>query len=272
MRRLFISGDSIKDGGIYIKNRDDIYYLSVVLRMKDGDCLFVSDGAGRAYTSRIVKAGKDVIELEILAEQTAEDIVKTQITLYQGLPKGSKMDDVVRKTTELGVFRIVPILTARSVPALKGGEALSKVERWRRIAKEAARQSGRFGIPEVAGITRFEEAAAGLQEYDMVLALYELEEGLTLKQALRDKACSLNKESSDQRKLVPVHDNQPGDSVCSAPLHIAVFIGPEGGFEPGEIELLLGRGAKSVTVGDTILRTETAGMAAIAMVRYELEL
>ena len=249
MRRLFIAGETVRDGRIFISGKDNIHYLSVVLRMKQSDSLFVSDGAGKAYGARILRIDKNEIELDIESEHQAEEMYNTFLTLYQGLPKGSKMDDIVRKTSELGVFRIVPTLTGRSVPNLKDGAACAKTERWRRIAKEAARQSMRISIPDVTGIMGFEDAVAGLRAegYDLILVPDELEEGFSLKRALR------REKQRDLKKL-------------------AVFIGPEGGFERDETDSLLREGASPVSLGETILRTETAGFATLAMILYELEL
>lgn len=254
MRRLFVEPESIGEGLIYIKDKERISYLSAVLRLKAGDDIFVSDGVGKAYEARIMEIEKTVITLRIMTEQTFVESYNTRITLYQGLPKSAKMDEIVRKATELGVYRVVPVETARSVPGAEDGASV-KLERWRRIAMEAARQSCRIGVPEVKAAMKFQEAAAGLKDegYDLVLALFELEEALTLKHALQEKL------------------RRAKYNVSWFP-NIAIFIGPEGGFEQSEIDCLIREGAESVTIGETILRTETAGPAAIAMVIYECEL
>ena len=248
MRRLFVEDAAISDIAIKITNKEDINYLSDVLRMRPGDDLFVSDGTSRAFETRIESLSKTLIELLIIKECPFDYGYKTLITLYQGLTKGSKMDDVVRKSTELGVFRIVPVVTERSITGRDGGVPAVKAERWSRIAEEAARQSRRTVIPEVEKTVSFDVALASLkiEGYDRVIVLFELEEKNTLKDVLRNS--------------IP---------ECSK---IAVFIGPEGGFEQEEIDRLISGGAEAVTVGETILRTETAGPAAIAMILYELEL
>ena len=248
MRRIFVNKNDFVEGGLQITNKNVISYLSVVLRMDVGDELLVSDGVARTCETKITEISKSLIELNIQNECPFEEGYGTQITLYQGMPKGSKMDEIVRKSTELGVCRIVPTLTERSVPEIKRDAFSSKVSRWRRIAEEAARQSHRMSIPEVSEVISFADAVKELSslDYDVTLALYELEEKQTLKVALQE-----NKIQSPK---------------------IAVFIGPEGGFEQEEISQLVSAGAAVVTVGETILRTETAGPAAIAMILYENEM
>jgi len=255
MRRIFVEPEAFDDCTIYIKDKESISYISVVLRLKTGDALFVSDGVSKAYETRISGIGKNEITLHVITEQPFTDGYNTRITLYQGLPKGSKMDEIVRKSTELGVYHIVPVETARSVPDREKGAQASKLERWQRIAKEAARQSCRTSVPEVKSAMKFSDATAELKPegYDIILALYELEEKRTLKHALQDGLHLM------------------GHSGICFP-KIAVFIGPEGGFEQYEVDSLIHEGASSVTIGETILRTETAGPAAVAMILYECEL
>ena len=280
MRRLIVQPGTVSGDRIHITDKDDITYLSIVLRMKEGDMLLVTDGAGRAWETSISTITREDIELSVLAENPAPEDCMTRVTLYQGLPKGAKMDEIIRKATELGVYKIVPVATARSIPGSVNMVAM-KLERWRRIAKEASKQSMRVNVPEVTGLLRFEEAAAGLadatnglnedapgiadatkgfeesapglagERFDLILVPYELEEEMTLKQALREPGA-------------------PARGSGGNPLNIAVFIGPEGGFESSEVGRLVGLGAVSVTMGSTILRTETAGPAAVAMILYEL--
>ena len=246
MKKLFISRDSIAGDIIRISDSGTIFYLSVVLRLGVGDHIYASDGYGRAYETNIIVMDSKQIELKILSERAQKEEASTRITLYQGLPKGGKMDEIVRKSTELGVSRIVPVLMERSIPNPEKEASAERHGRWARIAEEAARQSQRTSIPEVGELINMAEAEEGLVSggFDLVLVLYELEERLTLKNVLRGKNFS----------------------------NIAVFIGPEGGLEKNEVDQLISKGAISVTIGDTILRTETAGPAAIAMILYELEL
>ena len=253
MRRLIVQKETIIDDRIHITDKEDISYLFSVLRMSEGESLLVSDGEGNAWETRIEQISRGGIELRIVSGLPAENGEGVRITLYQGLPKGSKMEDLVRKSTELGVFQIAPVSTARSIPG-EAGVSAAKVERWRRIAKEASRQARRLHVPKVTDVMKFSEAVKELEDgaYDLILALFELEEERTLKQALREFK-SVSSAENDVKS-------------------IAVFIGPEGGFEREEVDLVKSRGGVSVTVGNTILRTETAGPAAVAMILYELEL
>jgi len=264
MRRLIVSQEAISGDRIHITDKEDIDYISIVLRMKEGDSLLVSDGAGNAWETRIDRMSRGGIELFIISEQIVNDNESTRVTLYQGLPKGSKMEEIVRKATELGVFRIVPVGAARSIP---GSEDISaaKLGRWRRIAKEASKQSRRLRVPEVSGVCSFAEAAAELADvgYDLILVLFELEDGRTLKHALR--------ELGELKAGMPVNAGQKLEGGAKS-LDIAAFVGPEGGFERAEVDRLVREGAESVSIGDTILRTETAGPAAIAMILYELDM
>ena len=259
MRRLIVQPGAVTDNRIHITDKDDIMYLSGVLRMKAGDKLLVSDGAGRSWETNIKEVSRSGIELEILSENHVYEYVKTKVTLYQALPKGAKMDEIVRKATELGVFRIVPVKTARVETGSSSTSAL-KLERWHRIAREASKQSMRLRVPDISGLLEFTEAAARLKDagFDLILAPYELEEERTLKQALRESIAS-----ADTAILCRAQ------GVDEKPLSIAVFIGPEGGFESAEIDRLVAEGAVPVTLGDTILRTETAGPATVAMILYE---
>jgi 16S rRNA (uracil1498-N3)-methyltransferase len=146
MRRLFVDSENILDNIIHITDADSVFYLTGVLRLGVGDDLYVSDGTSKAFETRIKTIGKDAIKLEVIKDMPFSEGYKARITLFQGLPKGAKMDEVVRKSTELGVYRIVPTLTKRSVPDISGKNA-TRLMRWRRIAAEAARQSGRINIP-----------------------------------------------------------------------------------------------------------------------------
>jgi len=251
MRRFFVGSDAILGDRIIITDKQDLHHLRDVLRMKAGDTLIISDLSETEYEARIERVTQTEAELSVLAARANSREPQTRITLYQGLPKGQKLDLVVQKSIELGASRIVPVLTKRAVPERDGAATAKKTERLRRIAAETVKQCQRGIIPQVDPPLTFEEMLTEIADnhYDLVLALYELEESCSLKQALRD--------------ALPAFPDSPS---------IAVVIGPEGGLEQSEAEVLKAAGAELVTVGRTILRTETAGPAAIAMIRYELEL
>jgi 16S rRNA (uracil1498-N3)-methyltransferase len=254
MKRLFVDACDILSDRILVYDKGQINHLLHVLRMKPGDSLLVLDGAGMEYLAEIgeiAEGKKPEVVLHITSARPYERFPKTSVTLFQGIPKGQKFDDIVRKATELGVYRIVPLETARVVTEIRLESFEKKRERLQRIAGEAAKQSRRGDVPEVTPPVTVAEACGRIAAFDAAILLYELEDGLTLKQALR--------------RLKPAGKGDTGRNI-------ALLIGPEGGFAEAEVALLTEAGAISVTVGDTILRTETAGPAAIAMLLYELEL
>lgn len=255
MKRVFVDSSAISGDIIHIIDKQQTNHLLHVLRMKKGDRLLVFDSAGFEYTTEIYNETKNGVELKVISSRPYESRSRTEVTLFQGIPKGQKMDDIVRKSTELGVHRIVPLETARVVRQASQESYTKKINRFSRIAEEASKQSGRACVPEVTSPVSVEAAskmiAGDNSEYDLAILLYELEDSMTLKQALTAENT---------------------DWVALDHLNIALFIGPEGGFEELEAELLTNCGAVSVTVGDTILRTETAGPAALAMLFYEFEL
>ncbi len=219
---------------------ESFHYLSRVLRLETGDALEVFDGAGRAFAARVVALGKEEATLELGAPVTARAPTR-RITVVQGLPKGDKLELVVQKATELGAAAIVPVVTARSVPKLDAKGAKKKQERWSKIATEAARQCGRSDVPEVTEPRALLDAARALAASSTLLVLDEEEKALSLSRALASVG-------------------------AQAPL--ALVIGPEGGLTRDEVAQLERLGARSVTLGARILRTETAALAALAVLLH----
>ncbi len=217
--------------------------------MSVGDEIEVSDSSEWEYRAVIKTMDRDLVEAEIVDKQKFSGEPVTDVTLLQGIPKQGKMDTVIQKTTELGVKTIIPLFTDRVITSEKGNIP-KKLERWRRIAAEAVKQCKRGVIPKVEEPVRLQEAAEKFPAFDMVLFPYENERTTTIKEALRN---ALKEESKK-------------------PVKVAVIIGPEGGFSDEEAVLIKERGGRGVSLGKTILRTETAGMAALAMIMYELEL
>ena len=171
------------------------------------------------------------------------------VTLFQGIPKQGKMELIVQKSVELGACRIVPVFMKRTVVADKGNFG-KKTARWQKVAAESVKQCKRGRIPEVSAPVRFPDMMSGLGKFDLVLFPYENEEGTTMKDVLRD--------------FMSCRDHKNAD--------IAVIIGPEGGFSDEEAAEIVSSGGRSLSLGKTTLRTETAGMAAISMIMYEMEL
>ena len=243
MPRFFVPSENITDSEIKITS-GDAAHISRVLRLKKGDALLVCDGRGFDYDARIEEIGAREIICSVVGKRRSESEPNVRVTLYQGIPKASKMDYIIQKTTELGVAAIVPVAMARCVSKIEDKKTESKkLERWNKIAKEAAQQSQRGIVPEVRPVMMFDEAVKAMCESDLCFAPYECEDEGGLKKTL----LSVEK-----------------------PETISFMIGPEGGFDLSEIEKLKTAHIPTVTLGPRILRTETAGEAVLAMTMYEI--
>ena len=245
MRKFFVKPEDIGTDRIFITDPSDVKHMVKVLRAKEGDSLLISDGYMWEYTGCIEEITDDQVILQIVDKQKSATEPFTKITLFQGVPKGSKMETIVQKTVELGVYEIVPVFMERTI-VTDNGKFDKKIQRWQKISAEAVKQCKRGIIPEIAEKTSFTEMEERLKDYDLILLPYENEEDFSIKECLRN--------------------------LPSKPETVAIIIGPEGGFADYEADKLVELGAVMVTLGKTILRTETAGMAAIAMTMYELEL
>ncbi len=249
--RFFITPEQVREPYITVTG-DDLRHIRTVLRKQPGDLLTLLDGQGREYTVKITAIEKTEINTEIV-EQRKRELPATRVTLGQGLPKSDKMDFIVQKATELGVFSLVPLITERTIMKVKDEEKRS--ERWRKIAREAAMQSGRPDIPKVETIQPFRDFILSLDPGPLTLApdssapgpqtlfLLPWEEGtIPIKHVLRQTPGAQN---------------------------IVVLIGPEGGFSRTEADLAKQRDFHLVSLGPNILRTETAAVAVLSMILYE---
>lgn len=236
--RFFVPSSLIKGKKVSITG-SDVKHIRNVLRLKKGDKVTILDGEGSTHLAQIAAIGSAQVHLEIL-KSSSKDLPKRKVSLFQGVPKGAKMDFIVQKATELGVDRIVPVVFERTVPDLRE-KAAAKQKRWWKIAEEAAKQSERLTIPEVLPPRDFDAATRLLSEYDGILVFWEDESG----------------------RLV-------SDAVVPDLKKLAVVVGPEGGMTLTEVKKMVALGAKTVTFGDFLLRTETAAIAALAIVAYEL--
>ena len=243
--RIFTDPVNIGDKYIAIKDRGDIKHMIKVMRLREGDRVDVSDSAQWEYETEIDQISEDEVLLRILDKQAFAREPEVKVTLFQGVPKAGKMETIIQKCVELGVHAITPVFMERTVVVEKGNFG-KKLERWQKVADEAVKQCRRGLIPEIKDQLRFREMVSQLGDFDLVLFPYENESGYSIKDCLRN--------------------------LSSKPASVAIIIGPEGGFADSEAELLDEAGAVRVTLGKTILRTETAGMAALAMTMYELEL
>ncbi|MBQ3200338.1 MAG: 16S rRNA (uracil(1498)-N(3))-methyltransferase [Clostridia bacterium] len=241
MHRFFIEPHAVC-GNEAVLTGEDVQHIAKVLRLRAGDEVTLCDGAKTEYTARIDSVEKERIMLCILETAASKTESSAEITLYQGLPKAGKLETIIQKCVELGIGKVIPFDAERSVVKLSEKDFAKKQSRYQRVAYEAAKQSRRGIIPEVGGLVKL--AKEDFSGFDLILLAYEEERGTTLKKALRAKM--------DAKR-------------------IALIVGPEGGFAPEEADMLIQRGAVSVSLGPRILRTETAGMAMLAMTVYELE-
>ena len=244
MQHFFVTPDQVKGNCIYIEG-SDVNHIKNVLRMKMGEELQISDGNNKKYLCEIESMTSDEVCALIKEEQQADNELSSKIFLFQGLPKSDKMELIVQKAVELGAYEIIPVATKRAVVKLDEKKASKKVERWNSIAEGGAKQSGRNVIPKVADVMTWKEAMEYAKNLDVVLIPYELAEGM-----------------QETRGIIA--QIQPGQSV-------GIFIGPEGGFETSEVESAIEYGAKPITLGKRILRTETAGLTTLSILMYHLE-
>ena len=239
MPRFFVDGAC--DGDTIELTGDDAHHITRVLRMKPGEALTVCDGAGTDYHCTLTDTAGGTAVCRVDAREASRGEPDVFVTLYMALPKGDKMDFIVQKAVELGACRVVPYVGARSVSRPDGKALQKKIERWRKIAREAAQQCGRGRVPEVGECVSFAEAVRMASESDLPLFLYESEQENSL------------------RAVLTAH------SFASA----ALMVGPEGGCADEEARDAVQGGLASVSLGPRILRCETAPLAAITAVLYE---
>lgn len=240
MPRFFIAPDQIVDDRLHLTG-GDAHHAAKVLRLGPGDTLTALDGSGWAFQAVIESVTPGEVTARVTARETAPE-PPVPITLYQALPKADKLELVIQKGTELGMARLVPVAAHRSVVQIKADKADSKRGRWQKIAQEAAEQSERGRVPTIEAPVAVKDVQ--LAEGELGLVLSERVEGPSFPRAL----------------------------PATAPAAIAVFVGPEGGWTPEELAQLTGKGVVEVSLGKRILRTETAGLAALAMVMAAYEL
>lgn len=227
---------------------DDVKHIYKVLRLSEGEEIVINNCEGTEYLGKIKSITKSEVIVDIIKRLDINNESKIKVHLFQGLPKGQKMDLIVQKGTELGVVQFIPTITARVDVKLKG--EFKKLDRLNRIALEASKQSKRSIVPQVKEVIDFHEVLNRLKEMDLVIVPYENAEDFGIKSLVRQ----LEKENVDINSIN----------------NVGILIGPEGGFEEEEIRMLKEQGAFIVTLGNRILRTETAGFTAIALIQYEL--
>lgn len=247
MDQFFIEASCVKEDRIMVTG-PDVKHMNNVLRLRRGESVqLVEPASGLTYTCTIDEISSDVVVCVIDDVQSESRELPVEITLYQGLPKSDKLEFVIQKAVEMGASRIVPVAMKRSVVKLTADKADKKLARWNSIAASAAAQSRRGKIPEVSAPMSYDDAIRDTAGCDVILLPYELASGMESTRQVMDSL----KESK--------------------PRSIGIFIGPEGGFDNSEVERAREAGAHIITLGNRILRTETAPIAILAWLTYLFE-
>ena len=244
MPRFYVDDCSAFEDTIEITG-EDVNHIKNVLRLKPGDRLTVSDNAGTDYECAIqsISSEKVIAGIEDMKRNASE--LDTRIVLFQGMPKSDKLEFIIQKAVELGVSEIVPVMTQRTVVKLDEKKEAKRLERYNAIALAAAKQSGRGIIPVVSSFMSFSKAVEYSRSLSMNIIPYENAKGI-----------------EHSRRVIA--DIAGRDSL-------GIFIGPEGGFAESEVELAVSAGASCITLGNRILRTETAGLAALSIIMFNIE-
>ncbi len=243
MPKFFVKNEQIIENKIYI-NGQDVNHIKNVLRCQIGDKIEICNSDSQEnYLCNIEKIDRESIGCKIIEKK--DDIAESnvQVTIFQGLPKSDKMEYIIQKSVELGVYNIVPTEMKRCVVKLTDKDKLKKQERWQKISEVAAKQCGRDIIPKIEEITNIKNI--NIKDYDLFLVAYEKETTNSLKNELK--------------------------KLKNSKLKIAVLIGPEGGLEESDVLNLKENGARIITLGKRILRTETVSLNVLSIIMYEIE-
>lgn len=244
MHRFFVDGVNTQNDSIIITG-DDVNHIKNVLRLKSGDEILVGDGNGMDYQCRIEDITQEMVTASVVDVFKNAAELPVKITLFQGMPKSDKLELIIQKAVELGAYEIVPVLTKRTVVKIDDKKAGKKIDRYNGIAESAGKQSGRGIIPEVKPFMTFKQAIEYAKTLDMNLIPYEEAKGI-------EYSREVIKDIKGKKSL-------------------GIFIGPEGGFAKEEVDKAVAMGAKCITLGNRILRTETAGLAVLSIIMFELD-
>ena len=245
MYQFFVE-ESYYNGKYITIEGSDFNHIKNVLRMKIGEEIRISVENTGDFFCKIIEISDGLVTTEILSKDDAGTELSNKIYLFQGLPKGDKMELIIQKAVELGVYEIIPIRMKNCVMKLDEKRAAKKIDRWNGISLSAAKQSKRSIIPKVTEILSWKDALIKANELDITLVPYENEKGM---EATREYLSSIKKGQN-----------------------IGIIIGPEGGFDSSEIEMVYeSKNMKSISLGRRILRTETAGLATLSMLIYQLD-
>ena len=241
MYNFFVENDQFYNDSVDIKD-ENFNHIKNVLRMKVDDELIVSNKEkGNSFLCRISEIGDNKIVCNIIEERESTE-PKVEVSLFQGIPKSDKMELIIQKTVEIGIKDIYPVEMKFCIGKIKDNK---KIARWQTISEAAAKQSKRNIIPRIENPITFKEMSALIKDYDLALIAYENEDKTNIKEVLE--------QNKDIKK-------------------IAIIIGPEGGISKEEVESLVNDGAKEVSLGKRILRTETASISMLSMIMYQYDL
>jgi 16S rRNA (uracil1498-N3)-methyltransferase len=243
MQRYFVEPHLFSDRDVTIVG-EDVHHMVNVMRFRIGEEIVVCDGQGRVARARLAAFADKQVTAEITEFLADTSELPIRVTIGQSLPKGEKMEWILQKGTELGAFAFFPFSSERTIVKLDAKKEAKKLERWRKIVKEAAEQSHRSVLPEVLPPVSWKQAVASAEQYTRCVIAYEKEDGRTLHQVLEGLSA--------------------GDSLL-------VLIGPEGGFSEEEVAQAEAAGIQSVTLGPRILRTETASQYVLGAISYQFE-
>ena len=240
MARLFVDPEKLTEEIVVVADEDHRYLIRV-LRLGLGNELVLFDGRGAEVTARILRIGPRALELKVEERRQVSALDRPDVTLIQALAKSDKLELVVQKATELGVARILPVTTARTVPQMEARRAIGRRARWQKIAREAARQCGRADVPEIQAVASLGTALTAAPKDSYKLMLWE-------------------------------GDRQHGLKTAFPPApqpRIVVAVGPEGGFAPEEVDAARSAGFVTAGIGPRILRAETAALAVLAILGFQ---
>jgi 16S rRNA (uracil1498-N3)-methyltransferase len=244
MSRFYVSPDSVKGDKIYV-SKEESHHIIDVMRLGEGDSVTVFDGTGREYNGKIESIKNKSVVIDINKVNAPAPKSAVEISLAQAIPKKDKMDYIVQKATELGAKEIIPLESKRTIVRTTGDRAVCKTDRWRKIAIEAAKQCGRSDLPDLKDMRQFDDLLKDFRKYDGVIMPCLYEKSIPLKSAL---------------------------SRFKSPKKLLLMIGPEGDFTPEEIERAGENGALLVSLGELVLRSDTAAIATLAMLNYAYSL
>lgn len=244
MTHFFAPSENFRKDKVIIEG-SDVNHIRNVLRMKEGDELIISDGEGQQALCTISDISEDSVICDILSVDVEGTEPSVKFYLFQGLPKSDKFELIIQKSVELGVYEIIPTITARSIVKYDEKKKKNKLERWQKIAEGAAKQSGRGIIPEVHDFMSFKQALEYAKSLDMMLIPYENFKGMAETKAV----------------LSEIRDG----------MRVGIFIGPEGGFENSEVQAAAESGAEKISLGARILRTETAPLMLLSVLMFQME-